>query len=279
MARIPRSMGLSDLDKVLPRLVDQGLPDGGEFLIADLDGDERTPAIIALLVWHGFLPMAGMGMLLPKIHQARCILVPGEVHIGRKVRRRSKGFRLTVDQAWGDVVRNIQMLTFTTHQGDCWLSDELARAYRAVGDLDGLRRRGVLFHSIELWHIDSGQLVAGEVGYTCGGVYSSCTGFAQKDGFPGAGSVQLAALGIWLARCGFEIWDLGMELEYKLELGCRLAPRAEWAKQIRSLRTNTTARLVSPEGDGAETDRLLLDRAATPPAAEIPLTPAEAAIA
>ena len=35
----------------------------------------------------------------------------------------------------------------------------------------------------------------------------------------GAGSVQLAALGAWLAERGVTLWDLGMMLDYKGKIG------------------------------------------------------------
>jgi len=258
MARIPPGMSLEDLDTILPRLVEDGLPGGGEFLVADLGDDERSPRLIALLVWHGYLPMGGMGMLLPKMHLERCLLFgPGSVHAGRKVRRRARGFRLTLDQAWPVVVKSVQEHTFTTRKGDCWLSDELSQAYQAVNHVTGQwRRGGVAFHSVELWHTASGDLVAGEIGYTCGAVYSSCTGFSLKEKYPGAGSVQLASLGRWLERCGFEVWDLGMEMSYKLELGCKTVPRDEWARLIRSLR-DAAVPLHAPQGDEADAERLL----------------------
>jgi len=258
MAQIPRSMPLDKLDLILPQLVDKGLPDGGEFLLADLDASERTSALIALLIWHGYLPMGGMGMLLPKIHKARCILVPSEVHIGRKVRRRAKGFHISINQAWHKVVSSIQKLTFTYSKGDCWLTNEIAAAYEAVGKVESQWRRegSIRFHSVELWHTASGELVAGEIGYTCGRVYSSCTGFTRKEEYAGTGSVQLASLGRWLARCGFELWDLGMELDYKLELGGKMVPRSAWAEQVRALRA-TPAELAPPAGEDADAHRLL----------------------
>lgn len=263
-------MSLADLDRALPQLVDHGLPDGGEFLVAEISDDERTPAIIALLVWHGFLPMGGMGMLLPKIHQSRCVFEPAHVHLGRKVRRRAKGYHLSVDQAWPLVVRSIQKLTFTKKKGDCWLTDELANAYQAVGDLSDEQRRGVSFHSVELWHTATGELVAGEIGYTCGSVYSSCTGFAMKDEYNGSGSIQLVALARWLDRCGFTVWDLGMELDYKLELGGRPVPRSEWARRIRGARGDA-ALLRLPEGDEADAYSLVCQ-----PDSSLPLTAPEA---
>lgn len=250
-------MSLEDLDRVLPQLVDQGLPGGGEFLAAEFEAGDRIPALIALLIWHGFLPMGGMGLLLAKIHKRRCLLDPVKMHIGKTTRRRAKsGFRLTVDAAWPLVVDGIQRHTFTNRPGDCWLTDEVASAYLAVNDVRGAARRGVSFHSVELWHEGTGELAAGEIGYTCGGVYSSCTGFTLKDAHPGAGAVQLAALGRWLARSGFQIWDLGMELEYKKELGGEMASRADWAKQARTLRQREMA-FVSPDDESANVYALI----------------------
>mmetsp|Transcript_62177 Transcript_62177/g.115389 ORF Transcript_62177/g.115389 Transcript_62177/m.115389 type:complete len:293 (+) Transcript_62177:107-985(+) len=255
MARIPSKLELADLDRILPKLVDDGLPDGGEFLIAEIERGERTPALIALLIWHGYLPMGGMGMLLPKIHRARCVLKPQDVHCGRKTRRRAKGFRLSIDQAWPAVIAGIQEHTFTSQKGDCWLSKELAAAYEAVNTLDERKRHGVAFHSVELWHSETGELVAGEIGYTCGRIYSSCTGFALKEKHPGAGNVQLVALGQWLLMSGYALWDLGMELDYKLELGGNVIPRKDWADRVRLLRAES-ATLASPSDGDADAHTL-----------------------
>jgi hypothetical protein len=35
----------------------------------------------------------------------------------------------------------------------------------------------------------------------------------------GAGAVQLAVLGQILKKCGFKLWDFGMEMKYKKDLG------------------------------------------------------------
>ncbi|CAK0826988.1 unnamed protein product [Prorocentrum cordatum] len=322
MALIPPGMALEDLDQILPRLVDNGLPDGGEFLVVSLHDDDRLRKLVHLLVWHGFLPMGGGGMLLPKIHlermhirmarvatqcpaqslrtlaAARPVIKPGSVHVGRKVRRRAKDFQLTFNQAWHVVVQSKH--TFTNRKGDCWLTDELSQVYQAANSVSGKwHREGIQmrwrhpsrgvgwrisFHSVELWHKASGELVAGEIGYTCGAVYSSCTGFALKEQFPGAGSVQLASLGRWLERCGFEIWDLGMEIlgqdaayemDYKLELGGKSVPRDEWAGHIRRLR-DVVVPLRQPHGDEGEAGRLLAGDPAGPAAGEA-LAPVAAA--
>merc|ERR1740121_847953 len=201
-----------------------------------------------MLVWHGFLPMAGIGMLLGKIHASRCVLVPSEMHVGKKVRKRAKGFEFRIDTNWDGVVKNVQQFTYTTRPGDCWLTDDLSRAYQSMDQVEPRwRRGGVTFHSIELWDSKTQELVAGEIGYTCGSVYSSCTGFCKKEKYPGAGTLQLVLLGRWLERCGFDCWDLGMEMSYKVDLGGKCISRCDWARKIRSLRARE-ASLAIPEG-------------------------------
>lgn len=251
-AKIPLHASLTDIDQAMPKLADHGLPGGSEFLRADLCRDNIAP-LIALLIWHGFLPMgtSKAKALLPKMHHNRCVLRTGSVHIGRKARKNAKQFNLTIDYAWDQVVSGVQQHTYTSRPGDCWLSSDLVSAYVAVNSLPLEQRRGsVTFHSVELWHRESGQLVAGEIGYTCGSVYTSCTGFALKEEFPGAGTVQLVVLARCLTSAGFVLWDLGMELDYKMELGAETICRPEWLRRIRHLRSaNPVPVLQSPSSE------------------------------
>jgi Leu/Phe-tRNA-protein transferase len=86
----------------------------------------------------------------------------------------------------------------------------------------------VRLHSIEIWQ--DGKLVAGELGYSVGSIYTSQTGFYTVSG---SGSVQLLALGKLLRRRGCTLWDFGMVMEYKTDMGATAMPRAEWRKTIR----------------------------------------------
>ena len=61
-----------------------------------------------------------------------------------------------------------------------------------------------------------GEIVAGEIGYAVGGVYTSLSGFSFADS---AGTIQCCAVAKMLQTCNFDFWDLGMAIEYKLKLG------------------------------------------------------------
>ena len=78
--------------------------------------------------------------------------------------------------------------------------------------------------------------MAGEVGCVVGRVYTSFTGFFDKKRHSAAGTVQMCLTGRLLERAGFAFWDLGQDLEYKLGLGAKAAPRAEFLALCRGAR-------------------------------------------
>ena len=123
--------------------------------------------------------------------------------------------------------------------GDIW------RYWRHVGDTSatcGAKKQTtrhiidmtpVRLYSIEIWNVKWGQLVGGELGYSVGGIYSSLTGYSDEES---AGYVQLTTLGCLLTPCGFEYWDLGMDLDYKHRLGAQLMPRDEFVANVKRTR-------------------------------------------
>jgi len=78
------------------------------------------------------------------------------------------------------------------------------------------------------------RLIAGEIGYAMGAVYTSLSGFYEVDG---AGTVQLVTLGKWLEHQGFAFWSLGHcyspHMDYKRQLGHRVYPRAAFLQKLR----------------------------------------------
>merc|ERR1712232_1033656 len=80
-------------------------------------------------------------------------------------------------------------------------------------------------------------LVAGEIGFSIGQVYTSLSGFYDVGG---CGTVQLHLLGRWLEHKGYAFWSLGHcyspQMEYKRQLGHRIYPRADFLRRVRESR-------------------------------------------
>ena len=89
-------------------------------------------------------------------------------------------------------------------------------------------------------------LIAGELGYSIGRVYTSLSGFSTSiDSAPGSlvhvrgvgtGTMQLVLLGRWLQRRGYAFWSLGHcyspAMEYKRQLGHRVLPREAFLAKL-----------------------------------------------
>ncbi|KAG5479399.1 hypothetical protein LSCM1_04659 [Leishmania martiniquensis] len=73
--------------------------------------------------------------------------------------------------------------------------------------------------------IQEGELVACEVGYLVGDIYTSATGAYCISG---GGALQLSVTGVCMKSAGCRLWDLGMMMDYKRTLQCILLPRRKW---------------------------------------------------
>ena len=213
----------------------------GEFCWAPPPFDER---FIAALAFEGFLPMANRvagshkHCLTPKLHRRRCIIDMGAAgaRTTKKTRRAAEtsAFRISIDQDFDAVVAGC-----IRQHGHSWLYPPLIAALRRMhaagsvtplGHADGGAQ--VRVHTVELVDID-GRLVAGEIGYSVGLVYTSMSGFSAADH---AGSVQCAALGVMLQSKRLRYWDLGMSMAYKMRLGASNVTRQRFLTILRAVR-------------------------------------------
>ena len=60
---------------------------------------------------------------------------------------------------------------------------------------------------------------------------------------------MIVALGRLLTKCGFEHWDLGMDLEYKRRLGAELLPRADFVDIVRRSRVENKGVVLQCGGE------------------------------
>lgn len=229
-----------------------------EQLARSYDGDfcwasSFRPDFIAALMSHGFLTMAtdtgnfrkdaGLAVMLPKLHQERCVLRFADMRVQRGTRKKAKHFKLTTNTAFDGVVTGLR----EQHGPECWFYAPLVQALRTIlenpGDYDQWEtcvssdstlspvavRVPVRVHSFEIWDAVTGDLAAGEIGCSVGSVYTSMSGFSRASS---AGSVQMAATAALLVRRGCTLWDLGMELKYKIEMGAKSIPRRKFLDAI-----------------------------------------------
>mmetsp|Transcript_44427 Transcript_44427/g.128586 ORF Transcript_44427/g.128586 Transcript_44427/m.128586 type:complete len:336 (+) Transcript_44427:51-1058(+) len=196
------------------------------------------------LAYEGFLstsleiPAGGdsvIQVMLPWIDPKRNSLDFHEMHISKQVRKRAKQYTMTVDTAYDDV-----MLGCIRQHGEGWLYRGLRWLLRRLfkEGYRGSRSINVGVHSLELWSSD-GELVAGDLGYTVGGVYTSMTGFRKQD-TRGAGEVQLVLTGALLHKMGYDWWDLGMVMKYKARLGARVISREAFISRLHGDRNKPT---------------------------------------
>lgn len=176
---------------------------------------------------HGYLPMAlavdRASLLLVKCHLTRMVLRFHALHRSRSVRRRARKepFVLSFDTRFDEALHAINR-----HHAQSWLTPGLRAVFE---ELHHAPCNGVSLHSVEV-RDDAGRLAAAEVGYRCGRVYTSLSGFHRVSG---AGTVQMVALARVLTEQGFAFWDMGMDAGYKRELGAHALPREAFLTEYR----------------------------------------------
>ncbi|EGD77342.1 hypothetical protein PTSG_08438 [Salpingoeca rosetta] len=193
----------------------------------------RDTGFMQRLCYGGFLPIATpvrgklRSVVLPKLHEERCVVTDlSRLRVSRSCRKRARKLEFSVDTCFEAVLDKC-----VEQHGMNWiglLAKEFLDMYRHPA-------HGVRMHSIEVW--DGDDLVAGEIGWACGSIYTSATGFTRESG---AGSVQLCALGCLLRRRGFMAWDFGMGMQYKYDMGAQDVPRPAFVALFRKARAVAT---------------------------------------
>lgn len=180
------------------------------------------PRLLAAAMRLGVFPMSinisQVAVSALKLHVARAVMAPpGVVH--KNTCKRAKRFEYTINAAWDQAVALI-----AAHHENNWMCQQLQRALRFIGT----HPQEFPQHRVVSWEVWSGdQLAAAEIGFIVGSVYTSMTGGFDRR-FSHAGSVQLACTAGWLLQQGVALWDFGMMMDYKRDMGAQLLPRADW---------------------------------------------------
>ncbi|MFN2425964.1 MAG: leucyl/phenylalanyl-tRNA--protein transferase [Candidatus Binatia bacterium] len=138
----------------------------------------------------------------------RGVLHPASLIVHRSLARRirSQHFEVTLDQAFGDVIRGCAAAPRDGQLGT-WITDDMIRAYEALFALG-------FAHSVETWR--DGVLVGGLYGVSIGHAFFGESMFSrQRD----ASKVALVHLARQLALWSFELIDCQVRNDHLASLG------------------------------------------------------------
>lgn len=152
----------------------------------------------------------------------RAVLLPGELHVSRSLRRtlRSGRYMVSADRDFAGV---INACAGTRALQGTWITTEMRDAYLQLHELGHA-------HSIETWLGD--QLVGGLYGLAIGRVFFGESMFSTESD---ASKVALAALMHQLTGRGFGLLDCQIETGHLNSLGSRLMDRAEFVSTVSRL--------------------------------------------
>jgi leucyl/phenylalanyl-tRNA--protein transferase len=202
-------------------------PDGLLAVGGDLS-PERLVAAYARGIFPWFNPGSPILWWSP---DPRMVLLPGELHLARSLRRtlRSGRYRIGADTAFERVVRCCAARPRPGQDGT-WITEEMVEAYVE------LHRLG-LAHSVEAWEED--VLAGGLYGVSLGGAFFGESMYADR---PDASKAAFATLVGWLAGRGFDLVDAQVETGHLARFGAREIPRREFLDRLAAALQKPTLR-------------------------------------
>lgn len=163
-------------------------------------------------------------------HKQKSIITWDKFRIPHKIPKLTekffKDYTMTFNKDFEGTVNNILKAYPST-----WLTPGLIKAFT---EIHYNPTKNISIDSVEIWDKE-GNLVAGELGFITGSVYTSLTGYHSENHI---GNVQLSALGLYLKENGFTYWDLGMYIEYKMRYGATLFGKDEQKKIYETINPN-----------------------------------------
>lgn len=188
--------------------------------------------IIDEACYKGFFPMSTVidnkWSLVLKMHKERCLIDFKMFKVKNKVKKAAKKYKLTFNKNFNKCVEMIN-----ERYNDSWLSEPLIKTFNEIRKNENSKTK---FCSFELW--ENEKLIAGEIGFIVGACYSSLSGFHTIND---SGNIQLYLTNEFLKEKGFEFWDLGMELDYKIYLGGVVLKQNHFLERYFKVRDLTTS--------------------------------------
>ena len=150
----------------------------------------------------------------------RAVLLPSKIRISRSLKKniRNRGFRITTDQAFVDVVK--ECAKDREQQKGTWITTEMRDAYTA------LHSRGHA-HSVETWQ--NGELVGGLYGISIGKAFFGESMFARVTD---SSKTALVGLSTLLTTWEYHFIDCQVRSSHLDSLGAKCIPRNQFSKML-----------------------------------------------
>lgn len=150
----------------------------------------------------------------------RAILIPGHVHVSRRLARtlRQGRFDITIDKAFADVIDGCAAPRDAS--AGTWITEDMRSAYIA------LHERGDA-HSLEVWR--EGKLAGGLYGVSIGRIFFAESKFHyERD----ASKIALVALMQRLERLGYLLCDCQLWNPHLERFGVRMVARDDFLRLV-----------------------------------------------
>lgn len=197
-------------------------------------GGDLSPARLLAAYSQGIFPWYEDGHpILWWSPDPRAILLPGQLHISRSLRRtlHSNRFRISVDLAFGSVIEacaNIREATGT------WITADMRLAYLTLHQLGHA-------HAVEIWQ--GSELVGGLYGLALGGIFFGESMFSKASD---ASKVALVGLVELMKVRGMGLIDCQVANPHLESLGSRLMPRQEFLLLVKALTAHPPTQAPTP---------------------------------
>lgn len=182
-------------------------------------GGDLVPERLLAAYAQGVFPWYDEQPILWFSPDPRMVLRPCDLHVGRSLakRERAKPYLLTLDEAFGDVIRACRDAPRPDQDGT-WITPEMVEAYCVLHELG-------FAHSVEAWSRDaSGErcLAGGLYGISLGRAFFGESMFARE---PDASKLAFAAFVRQLERWAFDFVDCQMTTAHLARFGAK-----EWSR-------------------------------------------------
>ncbi|MDA3850972.1 MAG: hypothetical protein PF447_06835 [Spirochaetaceae bacterium] len=215
-----------------------------------------SPSFYCSLAYEGLIstsishPEQSINLLMPEMQREYALLDWSNLHVSSQIQRFMKKHEepliLSVNHNPNRVIKALQ-----DYHDPCWINHDYAEVINQIAQGE----YPVKIIAVELFS-SSGILLAGELGYQIGAVYTSLSGFCQRTkGQTNWGSLQMILLAKELQQRGFHFWNLGHpHMDYKKRLGARVLSREEFLCRWKESRE---IRCESPIGEYSMGDKMI----------------------